>query len=230
MLSPARRAAIFLAAMAAAAWPALALAQGFDLDCRQVPTEAGLTYGPRKMHLQIDRAAGKWCADRCDTVEKLAAADGDRLTLLDGLTKLGDPVYRMVDLSTAAMVDVFGVGKPWERKVHFICTPDTFGGFAPYLAADPEPIGNIGTKILAGGPPRGADGKMLEGRVAFRIEVDAAGQPTACAITAASGTPALDERICPLVMPGLRFRPARDRAGKAVPGRYESRVRWINPD
>ena len=210
--------------------PGYARAQSFDLDCRQIQTAYGGTYGKPRMHLQIDLVAGKWCADECTSIEPVIKSDAGLLTLLDGTYNFGDRRFRSVDLSGGKLVEILGVGESYERKLEFLCRSESFGSFAPYLARDAVPQGDLGRSIYAAGFPMDADGKALAGRVGFRIEVDANGIAKGCTISQSSGDAVLDQRVCPLIMNSARFRPATDRTGKAIAGSYESAVRWISAD
>lgn len=69
-----------------------------------------------------------------------------------------------------------------------------------------------------------------EGTVAFDIAVSAAGRVTGCTITQSSGIPSLDEETCRFLVRRARFRPALDRQGRPVEGRWQSRMHWRVPD
>jgi protein TonB len=68
------------------------------------------------------------------------------------------------------------------------------------------------------------------GLVGFRLTIDAAGKPTACLVTVSSGTNALDQATCDLVLVRAQFTPATDFSGRAAQGSYSSRVRWVIPE
>jgi TonB family protein len=77
--------------------------------------------------------------------------------------------------------------------------------------------------------PQAALRNDAEGLVVFRLLIDATGKPVQCAILASSGSVALDSGTCALANQ-MRFEPARDAEGKAVPSSYGTRVFWLLDD
>jgi protein TonB len=69
-----------------------------------------------------------------------------------------------------------------------------------------------------------------EGMTRFRLAVSAAGLVSDCAIAQSSGSATLDVATCRLLSARLRFKPATDRRGRPVAGRYEGRVLWRLPE
>jgi len=69
-----------------------------------------------------------------------------------------------------------------------------------------------------------------QGTVAFRLDIDQRGRPSACHVTGTSGTPMLDEAACDLLMQRARFVPARDAQGKTVSASFSSRFTWRIPE
>jgi protein TonB len=68
-----------------------------------------------------------------------------------------------------------------------------------------------------------------EGTVEFELGISAEGLPSNCRVTHSSGSRLLDDVTCRLLVERARFMPARDRAGRAVPDRVTSRIRWVLP-
>jgi TonB family protein len=68
-----------------------------------------------------------------------------------------------------------------------------------------------------------------EGLVAFRLDVEPDGSVKRCEITSSSGSAALDEATCRIMIERPRFVPARDYRGRAVRDRVSSRMRWVLP-
>jgi protein TonB len=64
------------------------------------------------------------------------------------------------------------------------------------------------------------------GSAAFRIAVAADGSATGCRPAQSSGSPALDAAICALVVPSMRFAPARDGTGRPVPDEVTYVATW----
>ena len=86
------------------------------------------------------------------------------------------------------------------------------GNLAQYFSNDDYPVEAL---------RRGA-----QGTVAFRLDIDASGTPTACTIEQSSGDAALDQATCDIVRTRARFRPARDAQGRPVPDTHSARVTW----
>jgi TonB family protein len=66
----------------------------------------------------------------------------------------------------------------------------------------------------------------MEGRVYFRLQVDAAGQVESCKIVRSSSHDLLDRTTCELMRSRARFTPARDSSGKNVPDTVSNAIRW----
>ena len=77
--------------------------------------------------------------------------------------------------------------------------------------------------------PTAAVQKDEEGQVLFRLLIDVSGTPIDCVVVASSGSAALDGGTCALARQ-MRFSPARDAGGKAVPSSHFSRVTWLLDD
>lgn len=69
----------------------------------------------------------------------------------------------------------------------------------------------------------------IQGNSQVRLRIDETGRPTKCAIRRSAGDAALDRAACAIFSTRGRYRPARDRAGRAVPGTIVQRVRWVLP-
>ncbi len=68
-----------------------------------------------------------------------------------------------------------------------------------------------------------------EGRTGFRLDLGADGRATACTVIASSGSDALDEATCRLLMRRARFEPARDAGGMPIAASFSSRIAWRLP-
>lgn len=104
---------------------------------------------------------------------------------------------------------------------------------APKPAADTdglmsgvEPIGNPGDWFPPESYPPEARIASQEGRTEFSLDIDAAGRITGCNITGSSGSDLLDSTTCSQLILNGQFKPARDRNGKAMPGKWNSAMRW----
>ena len=68
-----------------------------------------------------------------------------------------------------------------------------------------------------------------QGDTGFRLDVGADGRATACTVTAASGSDALDQTACRLLLRRARFAPAHDAAGAPTVATYTGRIAWRVP-
>jgi protein TonB len=80
-----------------------------------------------------------------------------------------------------------------------------------------EPAEWVGGEIRDSDYPRRARSAGLQGTVETEIAVAANGRPSGCSIVRSSGSAELDQATCRLIMRRFRFRPARDRLGRAIP-------------
>lgn len=87
----------------------------------------------------------------------------------------------------------------------------------------PGPISHPGSWISY---PPAAMRNAEEGEVGYVLEVDAAGKPFDCRISASSGFPTLDAETCRMILLRARFHPAKDAAGKPVASRYAGKVNY----
>jgi protein TonB len=93
-----------------------------------------------------------------------------------------------------------------------------------------SPISNPSDWFTEDDYPASALREEVQGTVGFRLTIDAAGNPTACAITATSGSDALDQATCSLLLTRARFNPALDRKGKPIASSWSNRFKWVLPE
>ena len=67
------------------------------------------------------------------------------------------------------------------------------------------------------------------GVVGFRLDIDATGKVTGCAIIQSSASPSLDATTCQLLRSRARFHPALGADGQPIASHWVSRVRWTVP-
>lgn len=97
-------------------------------------------------------------------------------------------------------------------------------------AAQPlRPVDSPGNWVSDDDYPRMALRKGQQGTLAFRLDIDVTGVPTACVITQSSGHAILDTTACRLLTARARFHPARDAGGTAIPASFRSRFTWRIP-
>ena len=68
-----------------------------------------------------------------------------------------------------------------------------------------------------------------QGIVTARIDIDPRGRVANCTVTASSGSNALDAATCRIMRSRVRYRPARNRRGRPVPGLAFIHVTWQLP-
>ena len=93
----------------------------------------------------------------------------------------------------------------------------------------PKPLGNVADWVTRGDYPAVSLRERQSGVVGFTLDVDAAGVPTACDVTSRSGSAALDEATCALLIQRARFAPGLDAAKRPVATQWTSRIRWELP-
>lgn len=96
------------------------------------------------------------------------------------------------------------------------------------LANLPVPTRPPGSWLKSSDYPSGALSMGRSAIVYFRLLVDKAGMPTACAIQRATKSPEFTDLTCKLLIARARFEPAHDRNGHAVASYYVDSVRWIS--
>lgn len=93
----------------------------------------------------------------------------------------------------------------------------------------PAPTSDPGSWILTSDYPTQQLEENITGTTSFSLSIDATGRVTDCQVIESSGDSMLDSKTCELVSERATFEPASNDEGTAVPGRYESRVRWEIP-
>lgn len=65
-----------------------------------------------------------------------------------------------------------------------------------------------------------------EGRVRFRVDLDASGAVSGCTTVESSGSASLDAVSCRIMTTRARFHPATDASGEPVPSSFTSTIEW----
>lgn len=101
---------------------------------------------------------------------------------------------------------------------------------APAVAAKRAvPRGTPGTWVTPEDYPAGPLREQVEGVTGFRLDIDATGRATNCAITRSSGNAELDSAACRYLLRRARFAPANDAEGNKVGDTYSNSIRWVIP-
>lgn len=90
---------------------------------------------------------------------------------------------------------------------------------------DPKAI-DPGSWVSEDDYPAAAARDGVEGATRVALRIDAAGKPTSCRIDTSSGSAALDETTCRVVLERGKFVPARDRRGRPIAGALKFQMRW----
>lgn len=100
------------------------------------------------------------------------------------------------------------------------------GGFGDGEGDGDDGAELVGGRITDDDYPRAARDARAQGQTETEIAVDARGHGTGCRIVRSSGNALLDATVCRLALKRFRFRPARDAAGQAIPGRIYFDHKW----
>lgn len=100
------------------------------------------------------------------------------------------------------------------------------GGDGDGDGAGDVPPRQIGGRLKDNDYPREADEEGASGWVGVRYVVDEQGRVPSCEITRSSGSRALDETTCRLIMQRFRFRPGHDSQGRPFRSRIVQRHLW----
>lgn len=94
-------------------------------------------------------------------------------------------------------------------------------------ATPPRAKSNLAALVRDGDYPASAVQAKEQGMVNFSLEVGTNGRVSACHVTGSSGSRALDEATCRIMIERARFKPARDASGAATAGSVSSRIGWL---
>jgi periplasmic protein TonB len=97
------------------------------------------------------------------------------------------------------------------------------------LSSGVSPIGRPGDWATTDDYPAAALRSGDHGRTGFRLDIGIDGKPTACTITASSGSDELDKATCRLLMRRARFHPAKGMDGDPIAASYSNGVTWAIP-
>jgi TonB family protein len=88
------------------------------------------------------------------------------------------------------------------------------------------PIGSPAAWFPADAYPPEAKAAGIQGRTAFKLDLDPQGRITECDVTQSSGSALLDSTTCQLLVTNARFKPAHNAQGQAVAGTWSSAMVW----
>lgn len=94
------------------------------------------------------------------------------------------------------------------------------------LIKPPEPVGDPATWLPLDEYPVEVRAAVEQRRTVFALEVDDKGRILQCNIVESSGSTLRDSTTCGLLISNGQFKPARDAAGKAVAGTWQSGIRF----
>lgn len=67
----------------------------------------------------------------------------------------------------------------------------------------------------------------VQGITDFRLHINASGRVDKCDVERSSGSAALDQATCRVIMRRSRFRPAVDNAGSPMDSIYTGMIHWV---
>lgn len=117
------------------------------------------------------------------------------------------------------------VGLLWLAMAGTVVAPAALAQDAP-ASPRPMPANDPGTWLGPDDYPPDALAAHAEGAVGFALSVDASGSVTGCTIAVSSGSGALDQQTCHLLMARAKFNAV---AAGAAPRSFSSRLRWVLP-
>ena len=152
---------------------------------------------------------------------------GCRITVSSGNQSLDQTTCDLVQSKGRFIPAAGPAGKPvaghYSSRANWVLKPVAPGG-PTATAIDP------GSWFTSDSYPMEARKKGLEGAVAFDVDVDSQGKPTACRVAVSSSYQVLDEATCNIVLSKGRFIPAKGPDGKPIAGHYSKRTVWSLTD
>lgn len=97
-------------------------------------------------------------------------------------------------------------------------------------ASSPEPAGDPASWLRLEDYPPEVRATVEQRRTVFSLSIDDRGRILQCNILESSGSPLRDSTTCGLLISNGSFKPARDAAGRAVAGTWQSGVRFSLQD
>jgi Gram-negative bacterial TonB protein C-terminal len=161
-----------------------------------------------------------------DNLLEIAPIQPERLAAVRELS-IGSPLRKPVVLETGPLLNAFeAMGK---------CTDNLLSGWGIDAAKHKNlkravtPKSNPGTWLTSNDYPTKMLLKGARSIVNFRLSVDAAGLPTACAIQGSTKEILFDEIVCRGIMKRARFEPALAEDGTPIASYYINTVRFALP-
>jgi len=90
-----------------------------------------------------------------------------------------------------------------------------------------EPINPLPSLFAVSDYPAAALTQHVQGITDFRLQIGESGRVTKCDIERSSGSAALDEATCQVIIRRSRFRPATNAAGRPVDSIYTGMIHWM---
>jgi TonB family protein len=97
------------------------------------------------------------------------------------------------------------------------------------LRQGPQPIQPVVSRFSDTDYPGEAISAGESGSVLARMMIDSAGRVRECVVVDSSGSAALDQRTCKVLVARVRFRPALDSSGAPTRGISAVRIHWLLP-
>jgi len=147
------------------------------------------------------------------------------------------PIAPSLSISMVTATAAYGGACPARADDDGTCPFDApRGPSAPPAPASSSPAtptrarANLASYVSDADYPASAIRANEQGRTTFRLTIGTDGSVTNCVVTQSSGSAALDETTCRIMVERARFTPARDRRGRAVTDSTMGAIRWVLPE
>lgn len=214
---------------------------GAPLRTSSILSEVTVTFGPQGRPDKRERAPSGWSGEKKVPMVIIEATSilGPRPTTILDYIAISPEAEQAIDnllidnrfSNSAYLLKLGPMGAP--MKAMRACTDELLGhwGLDPAvqrtLRSLPEPLSNPGGWLRSADYPKESLASGMSAVIRFRLNVDAAGKATGCAIQSGTRSPDFEKITCALLVKRAIFKPASDQAGNPVASYFTSTVTWI---
>ena len=205
-------------------------------------SEVTVTFGPQGRPDKRERAPSGWAGGKeklpLVIIEATSILGPRPTTILDYIAISPEAEQAIDNLlidhkssNSTYLLKLGPMGAP--MKAMRTCTDELLGhwGLDPAvqrtLRSLPEPLSNPGGWLRSADYPKESLASGKSAVIRFRLNVDAAGKATGCAIQSGTRSPEFEKTTCAILVKRANFKPASDQAGNPVASYYTSTVTWI---
>lgn len=205
-------------------------------------SEVTVTFGPQGRPDKRERAPSGWAGEKENLplviIEATSILGPRPTTVLDYIAVSPEAEQAidnlLIDHKSANSVYLLKLGPMGApMKAMRACTDELLGhwGLDPAvqrtLRSLPEPLSKPGGWLRSADYPEESLASGKSAVIRFRLNVDAAGKATGCAIQSGTRSPEFEKATCAVLVKRATFKPASDQAGNPVASYYTSTVTWI---